>query len=227
LAPNSVTNPVGRAAPPATRKSNPASGIFGYLLVGMAGMFLLFIASNAMTDLHREVRLRTLARYHTLHHRLAPFLAAKIVFALVILLAASAILLVGGGFLFGVRWQQPLALGLLSVGYAGAAASLMAVLVALIPDERKAGALNTVVGMVLGMAGGCMFPPQSLPAFLREHITPLLPTHWFVDTARNLQYSGDAVAWPLALAKLLALGILLLALAAWLFRRQFRAGGRA
>jgi len=209
------------------KKSNPAAGVFGYLLVGMAGMFLLFLASNAMTDLHRELRQRTLARYHTLHHQLTPFVAGKIVFAVVVLLLCSLILLGGGGLIFGVNWRQPLSLALLALGYAGFAAGLMAVLVALIPDERKAGALSTVVGMGLGLAGGCMFPPQSLPAFLREHVTPLLPIHWFVDTARNLQYGSGEVAWVLVLVKLLVLSAVLLAVAALLFRRQFRAGVRA
>ena len=209
------------------KKGGPASGIFGYLLVGMAGMFLLFLASNAMTDLHRELRQRTLARYHTLQHQLTPFVAAKVVFAVVVLLLCSIILLGGGGLMFGVGWRQPLSLALLALGYAFFAAGLMAVLVALIPDERRAGALNTVVAMALGLAGGCMFPPQGLPAFLREHVTPLLPTYWFVETARNLQYSGGEVAWVLVLIKLVVMSAVLLALAALLFRRQFRAGARA
>lgn len=223
----STTNSVAATAKSTDKKNSPGSGIFAYLLVGMAGMFLLFLANNAMTDLHREMRQRTLARYHTLHHQLAPFVMSKIVYAVVVLLLSSAILLIGGGTIFGVSWRQPLALGLIAIGYAAFAASLMALLVALIPDERKANALNTVVSMGIALAGGCMFPPQALPAFLREHITPLLPTHWFVDTARNLQYSDGPVAWVLTLVKLLALSAVLLTLAAVLFRRQFRAGARS
>lgn len=210
----------------AAKKENSSSGIFGYLLSGMAGLFLLFLASNAMTDLHREVRQRTLARYHTLHHQLAPFVVAKVVFVVVVLLLCSAILLGGGGLMFRVEWRHPVSLAWLALGYACFVAGLMAVLVALIPDERKAGALNTVVSMALGMAGGCMFPPQALPAFMREHITPLLPTYWFAETARNLQFGGAEVAWVLVLVKLLVLGGALMALAALLFRRQFRAGVR-
>ena len=220
------TNNVAGQTKTTQKKSNPTAGIFAYLLVGMAGMFLLFLASNAMTDLHRELRLGTLARYHTLHQRLSPFLAGKIVFAVVVLLLSSAILLGGGGGIFGVSWRHPLALGLIAVGYACFAASLMAALVGLMPDERRAGALNTVIAMALGLAGGCMFPPQALPAFLGKHITPLLPTYWFVDTARNLQYNDGEVAWMLTLAKLLILSSVLLALAAVLFRRQFRMGER-
>ena len=220
------TNSVASKTKTAEKKSNPMAGTFAFLLVGMAGMFLLFLASNAMTDLHRELRQRTLARFHTLHHQLTPFVASKIVFTVVVLLLSSIILLVGGGILFGVTWQHPLSLALLALGYACFAAGLMAVLVALIPDERKAGALNTIVGMGLGLAGGCMFPPQALPTFLREHITPLLPSHWFVDTARNLQYSGGDVAWILPLIKLLVVSVVLIAVAAVLFRRQFRVGAR-
>jgi len=220
------TNSVAGTTKPAEKKSNPMADTFAYLLVGMTGMFLLFLANNAMTDLHRELRQRTLARFHTLHHQLAPFVASKILFAVVVLLLASAILLIGGGGLFGVDWQHPLALALLASGYAFFAAGLMALLVALIPDERKAGALNTIVGMALGLAGGCMFPPQALPAFLREHITPLLPSYWFVDTARNLQYSGGEVTWVLPLIKLFVVSAVLIGVAAILFRRQFRMGAR-
>lgn len=209
------------------KKENPAAGVFAFLLTGMAAMFLLFLASNAMTDLHREVQQRTFARYHTMHHQLATFVGGKIVFAVVVLLFCSIILLTGGGLIFGVDWRQPVAVGLLTVAYAFFAAGLMAVLVALLPDERRASALSTVVAMGLALAGGCMFPPQALPGFLRDHVAPLLPTYWFVDTARNLQYSGDEVAWVPALVKLLVLSAGLLALAAGLFRRQIRAGGRA
>ncbi len=215
------------AAKESARKTDSLSNVFGYLLTGMAATFLLFLASNTMSDLHREVRQRTLARYHTLHHHLTLFVAAKVLFAVVILLICSAILLGGGGLIFRVAWQEPLALACLVVGYAGFAAGLMAVLVALIPDERKAGALTTVIAMGLALAGGCMFPTNALPTFLREQVAPLLPTHWFVDTARNLQFGGGEVAWVATLIKLLALGAVLLVLAALLFRRQFRTGTSA
>ncbi len=211
----------GLAKPKA--KDSPMAGVFSYLLVGMTGMFLLFLAGNAMTDVHRELRHRTLARYHSLHHHLSPFLAWKMVFAVVVLLASSAILVGFGGWLFRVEWRQPLALAALLLAYATFAAGLMAVLVALLPDERKAGALNTVVAMALALAGGCMFPPQALPGFLREHLTPLLPTYWFVETARGLQYGGDVV-WLPALLQLTVLAGVLLVLAAFLLRRQFRRG---
>ena len=104
-------------------------------------------------------------------------------------------------------------------------AALFAVFVALMPDERHAAVLNNLAAMGMGLAGG-VFPPQQLPAFLREHITPYLPSYWFVATARNLQDGGTGVAWGWVALKLAALGVVLIVLAAILFRRRFQSGLR-
>jgi ABC-type multidrug transport system permease subunit len=208
-------------------KADDASFIFAYMLVGMSAMFLLFLGNNAMTDLHRELRKRTFERYQTMHEQVWPFIVSKVVFTVVVLLICSAAMLGGGGLIFRVHWQHPLPLLALTLGYAGFVAALFAVLVALIPDERRAGALNTMVGMGLGMAGGCAFPRQQLPAFLREHVTPLMPTDWFVETLRNLQSGGAGVEWRFVLLKTLMVSAVLIGLAAMLFRRRFKTGLRA
>jgi hypothetical protein len=208
-------------------KRAPLAGIFGYMLIGMSAMFLLFIASNAMTDLQRELRQRTFERYQTMREQLLPFVFGKGVFAVVLLLICSAVLLGGGGLAFGIEWQQPLPFMLLTFGYASFAAGLMAALVALMPGERRASTLNDIVGMMLSLAGGCMFPTRQLPGFLRDHISPLLPSYWFVETARRLQFSSEYVPWTLALLKLVGVGAVLMLVAAFLFRRRFKTGLRS
>ncbi|MGO8835840.1 MAG: ABC transporter permease [Limisphaerales bacterium] len=205
----------------------PAFNIFGYLLVGMAAMFLLFLAGNGMADLHRELRHRTFERYHTLRQQLLPFVASKVVFTTVMLLLCSAVMLGGGGLIFQIAWRQPLALVALTVGYACFAAGLFALLVALVPDERRAGVLNNIAGMLLGLAGGCAFPPDQLPTFMRTHFTPHLPSFWFVNTARNLQAGVAGVAWGPVTLELIGLGAVLTGLAVLLFHRRFKTGLRA
>jgi ABC-2 type transport system permease protein len=205
-------------------KSGPSFNLFAYLLTGMAAMFLLFLASNAMTDLHRELQQRTFERYHTFHQRLFPFLAGKVVFAVVLLLLCSLIMFGGGGLIFRIQWQQPLPMMALILGYACFAAALAATLVALVPDERHASVLNNITGMALALVGGCAFPPQQLPAFLREHISPLLPTYWFAETMRNLEAGGTNVSWMLVSLKLAGTGLVLIGLAALLLRRRFKTG---
>ena len=207
-------------------KDNGRSDTFAYLLLGLSAMFLLFLGQNAMTDLHRELRKRTFERYQTMHQQLWPFIVGKIVFAVVMLLFCSAVMLGGGGLVFQIQWQNPLPLLALVFGYACFVAALFAVLVALVPDERRAGVLNNVAGMALGLVGGCAFPAHQLPVFLREHITPLMPSNWFVETARNLQFNNPN-EWGLVLLKLAVCSLVLTALAAALFRRKFKTGLRA
>jgi hypothetical protein len=119
------------------------------------------------------------------------------------------------------------ALATLTFSYISFAAGLMAVLAALVPDERRAAVFDNIVGMLLGLAGGCMFPPQQLPAFLREHITPLLPSFWYADTVRRLESGDPNVVWGLAAVQIAGLSLGLIGMAAVLFRRRFRKGLRA
>ncbi|MBK8479252.1 MAG: ABC transporter permease [Opitutaceae bacterium] len=228
-----VLNPplVGYTKAGGATSGNAAGGsgfnLFGHLLLGLAAMFLLFLGGLGMGDLHREIELRTLARYRTLHVSLTPFLGAKVVFTGLMLLLCAAIILGSGTAAFGVTWHRPLALLGLAVGYAFFVAGLMAVIVAWIPDQRRADPVRSMVSLLLGMAGGCAFPPEMLPPFFQMHLMPLLPTHWFASTARAVEYGDAATAWlPVAL-KLALLGAALLALAAGLFRRHFAKGGRA
>lgn len=202
----------------------PAFNLFAFLLPGMAAMFLLFLANTAMMDMFHERQCRTLQRYRTLHDRLQPWMAAKVLVGVLMLLLCAAILFGGGGLLFRIRWQHPLALLAVVGAYCLFATGLLAMLTALLPNERHANTLNTLIAMGIAMAGGCAFPAESLPAFLREHVSPLLPTFQFVQTTRALQFGGGATAWwvyPLVWA---GLGLGLTALATRLLRRRFEQG---
>ena len=212
------------AAAASRARAETKFNLFAFLLPGMAGMFLLMLASQGMTDLHRELYKRTFERYHTLREGLLPFVAGKALFTFVLVAIGAAVILEGGQLLFHFRWPRPLELSLLTLAYACFATGLMAVAVAIVPDERRANALNNVLSLVLSMAGGCMFPPDQLPALMREHFMARLPTYWFATTARELWWSE--AGWLTATIKLAGLGALCVALAAFLFQRRFQKGAR-
>ena len=212
------------AAPASGGKAAPKFNLFAYMSVAMAGMFLLMLAGQGMADLHRELSRRTFERYHTLHERLLPFVAGKVLFTVVIVSMGAAIMLGGGQWLFGFRWPRPLELGLLTLAYVFFATGLMALSVAIVPDEHRANALNSVLSMILSMIGGCMLPPDQFPAFMREHLCPLMPTYWYATAGRELWWSEGS--WLISAAKLAALGTLCVGLAAVLFKRRFEKGAR-
>lgn len=205
----------------------PAWSLFAFLLVGMGAMFLLYIADNAMRDLYRELRFHTLERFQTLHEGLFVLIAGKAAFAVAAVLVGAAILFGGGALAFSFAWKQPLAMAALVAAYALFAAGFMGLLAALAGKERRAEILNNVVVMVVSLAGGCMFPPQQLPAFMRDHVTPLLPTAWFAAAGRAVQDGGAGLGWVGAAGKLAGLGVVLLALAAVVLRRRLQRGARA
>jgi ABC-type polysaccharide/polyol phosphate export permease len=182
------------------------------------------LADNAMRGLYREVRLQTLARFRTLHDSLGIFIAGKVIVALVVVVIGAVILLGGAALVFQFEWQHAGLLALLVTAYALFGAGLMGFIAALAGDERHADRLNNLTVMILALAGGCMFPPEQLGAFLRDHVTPLMPTAWFVTAARSLQFGGHDAPWLGAALKLGVLGVVLIIAASLLFRRRLEKG---
>jgi hypothetical protein len=207
----------------------PAQGwsLFASVLVGMGAMFLLFIADNAMRDLYRELRFRTLERFQTLHEGLFVLVVGKVTFAVAEVLLGAAILFGGGALVFGFSWHRPLVLVVLVGGYALFAAGFMGLLAALAGKERRADILNNVIVLVVSLAGGCMFPPEQFPAFLRDHVTPFMPTGWFASAARSVQGGNVTAAWMPAALELAVFGVLTAVLATVLFRRRLQRGESA
>jgi ABC-2 type transport system permease protein len=206
-------------------KAHEATNIFAYLLPGLAAMFLLFLADHSVRDLYRELQAHTFDRFRTLHIRLLPLIASKIVLAMAILLISSAILFVFGGLLFQLDWSRPLPLLALIVTYSLCAAGLMALIAALTKTERRADVLNSAIILGFAFVGGSMFPARQLPPFFANYVSPLLPNYWFIEAVRALESSsGDQ--WVLATTKLALLGLILIVAATWLFEQALAKGAR-
>lgn len=214
----------GATGEDAATPARPAFNLFGYLLPGMAAMFLLFLGNNAITDLKRESRQGTLARTRTLHHHLVAFIAAKLIFAMVMLWLCGAILLGAGSVVFRIPWRDPLVVVWLTACYGVFAAGFMCLLGSLLVGEERADAFSNVIAMAVGLAGGGAFPAQQLPGFLREYVTPWLPNHWYARVLHELLRGDSEVAWSGVAAGSLALGLAAGLVAAWVLRRRLEQG---
>jgi ABC-2 type transport system permease protein len=199
---------------------------FAFLLAGLAGVFLLFVADRSSRDFFVELERGTLARFHTLRERLWLFVLAKEMFVVTVLWVASVIILWGGAWLFGFSWRAPWLVMVMVMAYGVGAGGLMTMMSALAGSTRRADLFNSVLAMSLGLAGGCMFPPQQLPAFLREHVSRWLPTHWFADTVRRLQAGEEGWIWAGPAVMLVLVGVSGLVVAACLSRRRIEGGAK-
>src|ERR1044071_114305 len=207
----------------------PAGNIFAFLLPGLAAMFLLFLADNAIRDVYREVSAGTLDRFRTLHGGLGRFVASKVVLAMVIVTAGSVVMFGGGAWIFGIRWAQPLWMGAVIGAFGLFASGFMAFIAAVGRSARRAEAIHSAIILRLAFIGGSFFPAKDLPPAFRDHLSPLMPNYWFIEALRGLQSgvadAGASAGW--AAIRLLVLGTVLVLAASWVFRRALEKGNRA
>ncbi len=203
-----------------------SANIFGFLLPGLAAMFLLFIGNLAAMDAHRELTNRTFDRFCTLQPRQLVYVLAKMGFALVILGLASLIMLGGGGMLFQIDWRAPFKVAVLTASYCLFVAGLMMSTGSLFSSRQQADTFGSITGMLIGIAGGCAFPAEQLPALIREQVAPFLPNYWFVEAVRNLCLGNGTAPWGAVSLKSALLGLGLAVVAAALLRRRLQKGIR-
>lgn len=205
-------------------EEKPDVNIFGVLLPGLAGLFLLFLADLGIRDLFKEQELKTLERFVVANGNTGPLIVSKGLLAMMIVVAGSVILLWGAGALFGVRWSQGGIMALLVLANALCCAGLMAALSAFLGDEKKANVLNAGVLMAVGFMGGSMLPLENLPDFVVQYLSPHMPNYWLSRSILNLEYSMEGPLWTHAALKMTVVGVLSLTMAAVMLNRRISRG---
>jgi len=120
---------------------------------------------------------------------------------------------------FGVDWGDPLAATLLVVtfGLVGTGTAMVIGVFGNNPDQ--AGSLGVLVGLMLGALGGAMVPIEIFGEPLRT-IARATPHAWALAGFRTLIFDAGGIADILPeLAVLTTLGVVLLVIATWRFRR--------
>jgi ABC-2 type transport system permease protein len=143
----------------------------GALVAGQAGLFLLFTVGFGVLGLVAEREQGTLARLRSMPMRPGLIVAAKGLVSYVLGVAATAVLLTAGSMLFDVSFGSPVAVGALVLCAVAAATSLMFVIARIARTAEQASVLQSILALVLGIAGGAFFP---------------LTTTGFVDTLVGL-----------------------------------------
>lgn len=208
-------------------KESTAGNIFAFLLPGLAAMFLLYLADNAVRDIYREVEAGTLDRFRTMRPGLLDWVVSKVTLGIVIVVLGGLVLFAGGAGIFSIHWRGPLVIAAMVVVYALFASGLMALIASLSRHARRADALTNIVILTMSFAGGSCFPARDLPPVLRDQISPLMPNYWFIEALRAVQFGGSTAPWFGAALRLLVLGLIMSLAAAWILRRALNRGVRA
>ncbi len=144
---------------------------------------------------------------------------AKLLGRLMLAALQIALLVAVGRFLFGVSWGgSPAGLALLLASYASAVAGLSTLLGAIVRNPAQASAVGWITGMVLAALGGCWWPSEVMPDWMR-FAAHVLPTAWAMQGFHGLISFGHGLGDVLLpAAALLAFGAVFSVLAAKLLR---------
>jgi hypothetical protein len=175
---------IGRPVPSGVRQSVP--GILTFIVLMMTliygGVFLTIEKQSGM-----------LKRQGTLPLTRRSIFLGKLLGRLLLALLQIALLTLAGRFLFGVSWGgSPLGLALVLVSFALAVASLSTLLGAVLHTPAQASSVGWITAMVLAALGGCWWPSEVMPDWMRN-VGLLLPTGWTMEALHALISFGQGL----------------------------------
>ncbi len=207
--------------------TSATAGVSGYS-IGAQSQVILFMFLTALTG---AVELITTRQLGVSRRMLStPASSSTIILGegaarVILALFQGAFIVVASALLFSVDWVDPAATTAIVVAFAfvsGGAAMLIGVAAR---NPSQAGALGPALGMMFGLLGGTMVPPEVFPDTMRtlSHITPHA---WAMDAFRKLSFDNatlvDIVPQLLVIA---GFAVVLLGFASWRFRRVLASGG--
>ncbi|MGP4030560.1 ABC transporter permease [Pseudarthrobacter sp. 1C304] len=132
----------------------------GTLVAGQAGLFLMFTVGFGVLGLLAEREQGTLARLRSMPVTGGAVIAAKACTGFILGAVATTVLLTAGSRLFGVSFGSPPVVAVLILSVVTAATSLTFVVARLVRTAEQANVAQSILAMVLGIAGGAFFPVQ-------------------------------------------------------------------
>ena len=132
----------------------------GTLVAGQAGLFLLFTVGFGVLGLLAEREQGTLARLRSMPITGGTVITANACTGFILGVVATTVLLAAGSQLFGVSFGSPIVVAVLILSVATAATSLTFVVARLVRTAEQANVAQSILAMVLGIAGGAFFPVQ-------------------------------------------------------------------
>lgn len=167
----------------ADEEGNVAAGpnVFGYVLVMVAVMSVLFAAIRAVSEIYEERKTGMVRRVLSTPVSISLFVASKILFAVLFGVVVMGVLLVAGGLLGWFGAGVPI-LGVLlhTAALALAAAGLMVLVIGLVRTEKQAGILSWILVMAMSALGGSMMPAENMSASMQSMARFTL-NYWAVE----------------------------------------------
>jgi ABC-2 type transport system permease protein len=216
-----------RTATPLRVESTVVEAKSNYLPLGFSysapTMLVLFVFINSMAGGAVMIRTRQLGLYDRMSAApVSPvtIIAGETLTYLGLALIQSFIIIVVGAALFGVHWGPVIPSMTLVVVWALVGCGIGMLFGTLFRTPEQATAIGPMLGIALGMLGGCMWPLEIVPPFMRT-LGHLTPQAWAVDGWVVLLSQGGGLRdIATNLLVLLAFATVFLGLATFRLRRR-------
>ncbi len=195
--------------------------ILALALTGQIIFFGFFTGAYAMMSILKEQEEGTLARQFTTPTSRTLILGGKFLAVLFMVTVQAVVMLVIGALLFKVSWGQPLSVALAVVGQVCGATGLGVLLISLVKDSKQAGPVLGGGLSGLGMLGGLF--TTAVPGLPKAFDMAGLftPQGWILKGWKACLAGAGPAEMALPLLVLLAMGVVMFALGAVIFRRRF------
>ena len=188
------------------------------LAPGMAMVFLMFTVSLGSRSILQERQDGTLGRMLSTATPSGSILAGKIAGVYMVGAAQMLLLIVASTLLFRLDWGDPLGVLALVLAAVAGASGWGLVLAAIAKTPGQAATLGMAVMLLFGVLGGSFFGTM-LDGPLAT-VGKVTPNAWATQGFAILARGGGLNDLLPAIAALLMMGVVLLALAVWLFGRK-------
>jgi ABC-2 type transport system permease protein len=193
--------------------------VLALLAPGMALMFLMYTASNGGRTLLTERDQGTLPRLLVSPTTAVEVLGGKMVGIFLTGVAQMLILVGGTSMLFGVQWGDSTAVQVLVLAAVFAAVGWGMLITAVARTASQVTMMGTAVMLTFGILGGTFINIDAMPVWFR-YITKITPNAWGIEGFTTLALGGGLRDIQTPLLALLVMGLVLFAIAVFLFKRR-------
>ena len=193
--------------------------VLALLAPGMALMFLMYTVSYGGRSLLNERNQGTLPRLLVSPTTTVQVLGGKMVGIFLTGAAQMYILIEGTTVLFKLQWGDPLAVTALMLAAVFGAVGWGMLLTAIAKTPGQVSAIGSAMMLTFGILGGSFVNLDNMPVWFR-YITKITPNAWGMDGFNTLALGGGVHDILTPILALLAMGLLLFAIAVFLFNRR-------
>lgn len=194
------------------RANSSAGQLITWVFIPLFGISVTFAYERATGTLRRLLTTPT---------RKATYLLGTLLAAVFWALVQMLLLVLFGIFVMKLNWgHSPAALVVILTASALAASAIGVAMGAFVKTEGQANGLSIMLGMVMGLLGGCWYPLELFPAVVQQAVK-VLPTRWAMQGMLDIVLRGEGLSAVLPeAAVLLGFAVVFYAIGIWRFRYE-------